>query len=132
MTSILRVVDPSLVAPLPLSDVPRTRIAVLRSASEATRLADALLAQDIEAIVEIDDAQHALPGRSLLPGVFALPDSLFAYPLTVPVADQDRAMRILHDIDERRAAPSLPALARGAAVVIALTAAALAVRVPLS
>lgn len=129
MTSILPGI--STPDPLPLSEVPRARIIVLRSAEEAVRCADALLARDIEAVVEIDDAQRALPGQSMLPGVLAFPGSLFAYPLTVPVTDRERATRILEDLDDDAEHVSPRVLVVGAAIALVLGVAAVALRVAL-
>lgn len=130
MTSILPGHTPWML--MPLTIVPRTRIAVLRSVDDAEPLAEALRAQGIEALVEIDDLQLALPGQSVLPGLLAFPGPMFAYPLTVPIEDRDRAMAILDGMRGARSQPtSTRTLLRGGAIALGLGAAALVLRVAL-
>jgi hypothetical protein len=111
---------------------PRARVAVLRSLDEAERVADLLRDRDLDALVETDDALTAMPGQSLLPGVLPGAGGLFAYPVTVPLAEQGRARAVLGTAPARRQALSTTTLARGA--VLALLAAGLvaAVRIALS
>ncbi len=113
----------------------RTRLTVLRDADEAERIADVLRAAGIDAGVEIDDVERALPGTSVLPGLLTLPGPMFAYPLTVPVADRAQALRILDERDEidgtrRHLSPGT--LGRGVAVALGLGAVAAAVRLALA
>lgn len=108
---------------------PRVRIAVRRDQRDAERLADALQAADIDARVEIDDTQQALPGQSLLPGVLVLTAQLFAYPVTVPLAERARAEGILAAVDGQRARPVPASLLRSLAIPAAIGVAALVLRV---
>ena len=110
---------------------PRARVDMQRDAHEAERRAEALHAAGIDARVEIDDTQRALPGQSLIPGVPAMPgENLFAFPVTVPTADRARATRLLEDLDGVEDSHlSGGTLGRGVAVALGLGALALALRV---
>lgn len=112
---------------------PRARVDVQRDAHEAERRAEVLQAAGIDARVEIDDTQRALPGQSLIPGVPAMPgESLFAFPLTVPVAERARAAELLAALDGVEDAHlSGGTLGRGVAIALGLGAVVLALRVAL-
>lgn len=108
---------------------PRVRVAVRRDLPEAERRADALRAAGIEASVEIDDTQRALPGASLLPGVLAFPAQLFAYPVTVPLPDRAAARGIIDAFDGQQRRPATPSPLRTVGVAFALGAAVLILRI---
>ncbi len=72
------------------------RLTVVRESSIAERWRDALEDAGIEAVVEIDDAAYALPGRSPLVGIGVQPIA-FVYPISVPRADRERAAAVLID-----------------------------------
>ena len=122
-------------APHPEAGPGRIRLAVLRDPRQAERWQQGLAAAGIDAHVEIDDAQRALPGETLLPGVMGGGQPMFVYPLTVPAADRARAAAVLIDLgwDGRRsgrrhldATPTT--LLRGALIALAAGVAALALR----
>lgn len=100
------------------SPLPRARVAVLRSLDEAERVADLLRERELDALVETDDALTAMPGQSLLPGVLPGSTGLFAYPVTVPLAERGRAEAVLGDTPSRRESPSTATLVRGAALAL--------------
>lgn len=102
-------------------DVALVRLTVVRDPVLAERWRDALEAAGIDAVVEMDDAALALPGRSPLVGIGATPFTL-VYPLSVPRSDRDRAAAVLIDAgwngsregDRRATPPSASGALRGA------------------
>ncbi len=109
---------------------PRARVAVRRTLEEAEDWADLLRAHDLDALVEIDDARDAQPGRTLLPGL-GFPGPMFAYPVTVPLADRARAASLLEEFVEAEEPVAGGTLLRGAIIALVLGAGALALRVAL-
>ncbi|GMU41384.1 MAG: hypothetical protein AMXMBFR23_22500 [Chloroflexota bacterium] len=115
------------------------RLTVVRDAALAEGWRDALEAAGIEAVVELDDAALALPGRSPLVGIGA-PPLAFVYPISVPLVDRDRAAAVLIDAGwngavegDRRAAPaSTGGALRGALWALLAAAAVIAWRVATS
>ena len=109
---------------------PRARVAVRRTLEEAEDWADLLRAHDLDALVEIDDARDAQPGQTLLPGLGS-PGPMFAYPVTVPLADRARAASVLAEFVEADDHVAGGTLLRGAVIALMLGAGALALRVAL-
>lgn len=121
--------------PRPQAPAARIRLAVLRDPRDAERYRDGLEAAGIDARVEIDDAQRALPGESLLPGLIGGGQPLFVYPLSIPADERTRAASVLIDLgwDGRRGgrrtvAMAPGALLRGALLALAAGAAVAALR----
>jgi hypothetical protein len=119
--------------------VPRTiRLLVARDAPTAEEWQRVLGEADIEAWVEIDDAQRALPGQRPLNALGWAPQE-FVYPLRISTRDRESAMRALIDggwdgrtgLIQRGPAPAPRASFVRAMVVVGVTVAIVAARVVL-
>ena len=110
----------------------RARIAVRRTLDEAEGVAALLSEHGLDALVETDDLQLAMPGSSVLPGVLGVPGGMFAYPVTVPFAERAQARALVVEREQRAPAIATSTLARGAAIALALACLAAAGRIALS
>ncbi|MGE3857954.1 MAG: hypothetical protein AB7G21_13435 [Dehalococcoidia bacterium] len=73
----------------------RARVAVRRTLDEAEQIAAMLSEHGLDALVETDAVDLALPGSSVLPGVLGTPGGMFAYPVTVPFAEREQARSVV-------------------------------------
>lgn len=103
------------------------RVAVAQEVETAERWRDALDGAGIDAQVEIADRQTALPGQSPFTGLGGAAPG-FAYPVTVPAEDRERAAAILvdHGWDGGSGARGAPGVSTGTRLKGALVAVAIA------
>lgn len=104
---------------------PRTiRLLVTRDAATAEEWHATLTSAGIEAQVEIDDAQDALPGERPLTVLGWAPQE-FVYPLRIAADDRDRAIAALIDAgwDGRSGLVQRPPTPGASLVMVALAAA---------